>query len=303
MAPDPHQLFHDLGGDAASIRQIETLSPQHGHAIWRIVTPPRSFILKWLPEGSAGVEIASYALLRRLGVVTLSLYGSTAQALLLEDLTDSPVWRLAAPADVARPEVGQAVARWYRGFHAAGARLLGQGERPDFLIGEVEELTAAGLRAAGHKLGLAGYPVWERACSQIELLKQAAARLGFTLNYNDFHWTNLALSRQQTPPEAIVFDYHLLGVGMRFSDCRNVAGSLAGPAVHAFWQDYGPIDAREEVLDRPLAALYALLAASRLHLFPAWAASSREQVHTGALERDLAAAVALASALVLPADR
>jgi len=235
MSPDPRQIIQDLSVDPVVINHVDTLSKQHNHAVWRIMTPERSYILKWLPEAEARVEIKGYLLLQELGVPTLPLYGSTAQALFLEDLAQSDRWRLAVQADAARAEVGRAVARWYQVFHDAGDALFSQGDCPSFLRRETDELEPDSILAAGRALGLANYHVLDLACKQIELLKAAVEKLSVTLNYNDFHWTNLAISRQEDDQlEAITFDYHLLGVGMRYSDCRNVVGSLSGDAVRAF---------------------------------------------------------------------
>lgn len=111
MHPDPYQMLDDIGTDRASIQRIELLSQRHGHALWRIAMGGHSYVLKWLPQAGAK-QVQAYQLLRRLGVPTLPLYGHTSQALLLEDLTTSPAWRLASQEDIARPEVGRAVARW-----------------------------------------------------------------------------------------------------------------------------------------------------------------------------------------------
>ncbi len=297
MAPQPHSVARELGLDPAAIQSVETLSQRHGHTIWRIVTEMRSYVLKWLPESAAGSEVEGYLLLQRLGVPTLPLYGSTSQALLLEDLTRSTQWRLGREEDLSSPETGAAVARWYRTFHGAGEVWLAREEPPDFLSREIDALSPASILATGEALELGHLSIWERAVGEIEGLKAAVDALGVTLNYNDFYWTNLALSRRKRPPEAIVFDYHLLGLGLRYSDCRNVTVSLEGNAVSAFWETYGSADPREVLLDRPLATLFNLHEAARLPEFPRWAEESRQRVLDGELESDLAAAIEVARAL------
>lgn len=265
------------------------------------MTAQHAAILKWTPKEAAGVEIPGYLLLEELGVPALPLYAHTDQALLMEDLTHSTTWRLATGADAARPEVGRAVARWYRTFHRAGEAMLARDDPPDFLARESDALTPASIRTTARTLDLAHLPVWDLAVECIARLKAAVDQLGVTLNDNDFHWTNLALSRKADvrtgDPQAIVFDYHLLGIGMRTSDCRNATGGLAGGAVDAFWAVYGPVDPREEVLDRPLATLYGLHVAARMPHFPGWAESSRDRVLDGSLARDLRAAITLSESL------
>jgi hypothetical protein len=271
---------------------VVPLSEGHGHRLWRIAAGEQSYVLKWFPTGDRG-ETEAYRLLRELGVPTLPVHGAAEDALLLEDLETSPAWRLATEEDVTDPRVGRAVARWYQVFHRQGATLTARpGGPPGFLAREIDCLDPDSLHAAGCRLDLEDRPGWRLALEHIDALKGAMRALPETLNYNDFYWTNLALSRSPTPvQQAIVFDYHLLGIGVRFSDCRNVAGSLRDDAVAAFWEEYGPLDEREEILDRPLATLVALVTASRMPTFPRWASASREQVLRGGLERDLLAAM------------
>lgn len=296
MQGEAVRVAEQLGLDRGQVQAVVPLSERHGHALWRIVTARQSYVLKWFPPGDVrATEMQAYALLRQLGVPTLPVHAVADDALLLEDLAASFEWRLASQEDVACAAVGRAVARWYRVFHRRGAELLARpGGAPSFLRREIDRLDGDSIHAAGRHLALEGQAGWRLAMAQIEALKAAMRALPETLNYNDFYWTNLALSRTPgSERQAIVFDYHLLGIGVRFSDCRNVAGSLAGDAVAAFWQEYGPPDKREEILDRPLAALVALVTAARLSTFPRWALSSRDHVLCGGLERDLMAALEL----------
>ncbi|HSW11037.1 MAG TPA: hypothetical protein VLK32_09060 [Bacillota bacterium] len=299
MSTDPHDLLKQLGVDAATIRKVESLSVRHGHNVWRVVTDDKSYVLKWLPEEAARVEVAGSLLLRELGVPTVPIHGSTEQALLLEDLANSGTWRLATPDDLTRPDVARAVARWYRIFHDAGEALLATGQRVSFLAREEDNLSRDTILATGRSNGVAQSRAWDLAAKQIELLQAAVKALTPTFNYNDFYWTNLALvGGEDHAQEAVVFDYHLLGVGLRYSDCRNVTASLSGAAIPAFWEAYGTLDSREETLDRPLATLYTLQTASRMTEFPKWAESSRDRVVNGDLERDLMKAIELARSLL-----
>jgi hypothetical protein len=290
------QVARKLGLGAEQVQAIIPIEERHGHRLWRVVTTSQNYVLKWFPPGDAGVmEIQAYALLRRLGVPTLAVHGAADDALLLEDLVTSLEWRLATQEDLVDPAVGRAVARWYRVFHRQGAKLLAHPSSvPDFLAREIDRLDADSIRATGRRLDLQDQPGWRLALRHVEDLKDAMRALPETLNYNDFYWTNLALSRAAEPElRAIVFDYHLLGIGVRFSDCRNVVGSLAGEAVAAFWQEYGPPDEREEILDRPLSTLASLVTAVQRDRFPRWAQASLDRVLDGRLERDLLVALEL----------
>ena len=285
-----------LGIPAGEIRRVETISVRPGHRLYRILTHRCSYVLKSFPRNAPGNEIRGYRLLRQLGIPTIRVIARTETDLLLEDLTCSDTWRLATEADVRERGVGEAVARWYWHFHEKGSALAVSGPGlPPFLKREEDLLDPATIEAAGRALGLLRMDSWRLAADHIELLKLGLAGFGTTLNYNDFHWTNLALSRKSGPGmEAVVFDYDLLGIGTRYSDFRNVVGSLSGDAVTGFREVYGSVDPGEQTLDRPLATLYALVSAARMGTFPTWAEASMQTVLNGNFRTDLLQAVDLA---------
>jgi hypothetical protein len=296
LEPDPLTILEELEVSPARIGAKETLSERHGYRVWRMTIGGEGRVLKWLPAEAATREIGGFELLRRLGVPTIPVYGQTRNALLLEDLTRSSAWRLADAGDLISPEVGAAVADWYRQLHAAGEKLLAD-DCPSFLRRASDELTPDSLREAARDLGGSDAPVWTRAVEHLDLLRAAAARLSLTLNYQDFYWTNLALSRAR-PLAAVVFDYDRLGIGMRYSDCRNVESSLGESARETFRRGYGECDQREKVIDGPLATIGALVGVSRLDSLPKWAEEMRCSALNGELLRDLERAVETAQGLM-----
>ncbi len=189
------------------------------------------------------------------------------------------------------PAVGVAVAGWYRSLHRAGAAVLRPGGPADFLTGWIEILDSASLAAAGQKLALDSLPAWQAVRRQIEPLKAAYRALPQTLNYQDFAAENLALSRAAGPLRAVVFDYDCFTTGTAYSDCRNVLGSLQGPAREAFLAAYGPLDSAQAPLDTLLSTLEGLvMAASREH-FPPWAQPLVDSLKDGTFAADLDRAV------------
>ncbi len=288
----------ELGVSAGEIRRVETISVRPGHRLYRIRTRRCSYVLKSFPVNNPGNEIEAYSLLRQLGVPTLNVIAKTETDLLLEDLTCSDAWRLATELDIRNRQVGEAVARWYCHFHEKGSALAAsRSGLPPFLKPEEDFLDRASIESAGRALGLSRMDSWRLAADHIDLLKLGLSSFGMTLNYNDFHWTNLALSRKSGPGmEAIVFDYDLLGIGTRYSDVRNAVGSLSGEASTGFQEVYGSVDSGEKTLDRPLATLYALVSAARMATFPRWAEESRQTVLNGAFKTDLLQAVDWVSA-------
>jgi len=280
--------WQDLGLDAAAITSVALIHQKHGNEMYRICTHDRSYVLKYFSPANDAREIQVYRLLQEGGVPTLPVYACSERSILLEDLDTSPSWRLATEADVARAETGAAVGRWYRQLHDFGHALFQQDPaRAAFLDSEYDALDEATIRETAEQLDLAGLAVWELAVQSVPVLKAALEQYPQTICYNDFYWTNLALSRDTDPIEAIVFDYHLVGRGTAYSDWRNVVGSLRPEAKEAFLSVYGPVDKRQAVLDEPLALLYGLAVAVKRPRLPQWALPLIEGVQRGHLERCL----------------
>jgi hypothetical protein len=270
---------------------IDLIHQKHGSTLYRVRMDNRSYILKWFSEAAESIEVRCYSLLAEYGVPTLPVHWQTENALLLEDLERSQKWRLARESDIEQPETGIAIAEWYRKLHKAGRSIVKNPDgAPEFLTREADELNADVILSLGEKLGLANTSAWKLSVEHIEKLKQALHSFPETLNYNDFHWTNLALSRAE-PLTAIVYDYHLLGIGSVYSDYRNVCGSLGERAKEAFLKAYGPVDEQAAIFDAPISLLYSLLVASRLPTLPSWAKSIYQQVRRGKLEESLKRAI------------
>jgi len=287
---DLEAVLRDLGLNPRLVRDLAPVRRSEASRLYRLRIEGKPHILKCFAEKDA-LEPKAYALLRELSVPTLPLHARTSSALLLDDLDASPLWRLATERDVEDREVGRAVAEWYQLLHLAGRSLVKRGA-PDWLQWEWDALSAQELLRVGKKLELEDNPVWRMAAYYLEPLRSRARQMATTLNYNDFHWTNLALSRRP-PLKAIVFDYHLLGIGLAWSDVRNVTHSLGPAAREAFLDAYGPTRPEERILDEPLSVLHALQVATARPTLPRWAMPCVEKARSGSLLTALERAIAL----------
>jgi len=279
-------VLSKLGLALVETANVSAIYQKHDYALYRVQAAGTSYVVKWF-GGPEHIEIPAYCLLRECGVPTLPVHGLMEHALLLEDLAVSPVWRLATAEDVERAEVGRAVAAWYRRFHEARCRLP---EMPSFLAREVDALTPDGIQEIGIRLEMTELPIWQLAADFLEALRSAFRAFPETLNYNDFHWTNLALTREE-PLRAVVFDYDLLGIGPVYCDIRKVLSSLGESAQGTFREVYGPVDEQIAVFDRPLSVLYSLLVAIRQPILPAWAQGCAQEACDGSLEHMLRKAI------------
>ena len=180
-----------------------------------------------------------------------------------------------------RAEVGAALAAWYRALHDSGSNWRAGQTEPPSLPREIDKLTADSILEVASKVRGSDQSRWTVIADNIDGIKTAAVTFDETLTFNDFHWTNLALSRGGEPTRAVMFDFHLLGVGLRYSDCRNVVSTLGQDAADAFRSEFGETDPGEKTLDDLLAPLNALVEAFGRPRFPSWAAESLELAETG----------------------
>jgi hypothetical protein len=279
--------FESLAIKRSDIEKVTILRRTQTHIVCRLVFEHGSYILKWFNSPTSGVEIQVYALLEKYGVRTLPVYKQTRQALLLEDLQNSPSWRLADQLYMGRAETGRAVAEWYRSLHRAGRYALKEdNDQTAFLRSWVSEITVQSLANAGAVFSLGDKRAWRIAIEDHETLKAKYLALPQTFNYNDFAPENLALSRGEDHPiQAVVFDYDCFSLGIPYSDWRNVVYSLRGAAKTAFAEVYGPVSEEERLLDEPLDLLYGIVVASRRVNTPNWVTPHLEAVATGGLER------------------
>ena len=276
-----------MGLDVRHLGKVEPIRRKHDNHIFRIGIERSSYILKISGDPGASREVRIYALLKELGVPTLCVIASTNNAILLEDLEVSKHHRLASEEDVGRGEVGAALAEWYRALHVGDSGLWKDRPSSSLLRREHDALTADSILELATRVRGPDRSGWTFLADNIDRIKNAAIGCGETLTHSDFHWTNLAISRGGNRIRAVVFDYHLLGLGLRYSDYRNVTGSLGPEAAAAFRTAYGETDPMEKVLDDVMAPLCALIEAFRRRRLPAWAEGSLEIVATEEIHRRL----------------
>lgn len=184
---------------------------QNGVTVARVSNGGESCILKFFERPEFRREIEAYRLLGSLGVPTIRVLAHTDSALLLEDLSASPRWRLAEAGDMADCELAERLAEWYVCLHARGreyVRAHGGG-----LYDETDAFTRENLALAREKTDTHALPIWDALERRYDDLRARLDRAERTLTYNDFYYTNMAVARDRSA--ACMFDYNLLGKGLR----------------------------------------------------------------------------------------
>ena len=227
-------------------------------------------VLKCYRTDSAKREILNYALLAALDIPTPQLLSQTDSSILMEDLSRHPIYRLGREVDLSSPVVAEKIAVWYRDLH------LHSRNAPDLQKRSLYEEAAyftrqniAALPAFTHTDHLS---VWKTLRAHFDEILSLYNRVPKVLNYNDFYYTNLAVAKDDS--RAMMFDYHLLGIGYAFADVRNVCSSLSPKAKEAFIAAYGPMNPLEQALDAILSPIITLHLACQRSVFPSWAKES-----------------------------
>jgi Ser/Thr protein kinase RdoA (MazF antagonist) len=209
----------------------------------------------------------------------LQVLEQTLTALLLEDVLESPLWRLGQKEDLADQQIAQSLAAWYKQLHKKGSDYVREhGKEMYEETSLINHENMIWLREVSQTQSLDFWKVWQEKGAQFQ---SVLAQLPRTLTYNDFFWTNLVVAHDRQ--QAMMFDYNLLGKGFVYSDLSNVLSSLSEEAGNAFLEAYGPFDNREEELNRITSPLVGLILAFRREKFPSWGNEPLEQLKSGEL--------------------
>lgn len=271
-----------LGLENRECIALEEIRSQNGIYVYRVKYKDEDFVLKYFLNHDYKREISSYSLLKRLEVPTIKVLGATDNSLILEDINKSHEYRLGREEDLSDPEVTRAIAKWYKKLHERGLeRPIKNNER---FYREIDCITKENILVVKNKSNTKNNSLWNLIEDNWNLFLSTIKGLEETLNYNDFYWTNLVVSKDKK--EALMFDYNFLGVGSRYNDIRNVTVSLSEAAKDAFMDEYGGYSQREKVVDEVTTPLITLISAYKKDTFPKWAEEALRSINDGTLERN-----------------
>lgn len=271
-------LFSELEKMKIPYKSAETIQQKDGIVVARVICEKDSFILKFFKNPEYAREIENYRILCSLHIPTLRVEAMTDNALLLEDICGDNTYRLGTEKDLENPEIAVQVAKWYRKLHEGGYRYLEENRDAAF-YDENNVITLEHIEEIKQKTNTAKLPVWRQIEDNFNLIRKFLNGAKRTLTYNDFYYTNLAVSKDGT--SAMMFDYNLLGKGYAYADIRNVCSSLSQEAGRAFCEEYGKFDESEVALDEVASVLVTLYFACQKEQFPAWAKGSLAELNSG----------------------
>ncbi len=256
--------------------QIANLRSKDGVHLYKVQDCDKKYVLKYFENGEFRREIKNYLILQDLNVLTIPLIAYTDKAILMDDISHSSDMRLAEKEDMNSPDICFTLGKWYKNLHEKGkqyVKLNGDG-----MYMETDCITFDNIQIIKQKTNTSDSLVWKAIEEKLGYLREMIDKTEKTLTYNDFYYTNMAVSKEHG---AFMFDYNLLGKGYIASDIKNVTVQLSEDAKNAFLKGYGQYNKKEELMHEVAGSLVALCFACQREIFPEWGYEELEGIKNG----------------------
>lgn len=257
------KLKQELKKLNVSNSNITIIQSKDGVIVARVQVNATSYIIKYFQKDEHKREIKNYKILKSLSIPTINLLGSTDSSILMEDISQSDIFRLAAKEDLDDVVVASQIAEWYKLLHTSSRNFDTE------IYDETDLITKENIEFIKKKTGTQSLPIWKIIDDNFDIIISKIKALPRVLTYNDFYYTNLIIAKDKS--SAFMFDYNLLGKGYVYSDIRNVCSSLGENAKKAFIETYGEFDKSEIIVDDVTSVLVTLYYACQRKTFPSWA--------------------------------
>ncbi len=287
---DSPQTLAALSDMGLARARLELMREKDGVALYRVHHAQQSLVLKVFEQEAYAREIACYELLASLGVQTIKVLAKTDRALLMEDLLASDAFRLGRETDCGDPAVMGSLGAWYKQLHEKGRPYLAGQPDPRRFYSELDEFTPDNIKQASLWTGTVDKPLWGRLAASYEAIETWLHQAELTLCYNDFHWDNLAVSKDSS--SAFMFDYNFLGRGLAAGDLGNALCFSDERGKSAFLSAYQlKISPQERAMDLLLSPVTSLFIAMRQNRKPPWAQEIISRIGLGELNSLLSKAL------------
>lgn len=257
------KLKQELKKLNVSNSNITIIQSKDGVIVARVQVNATSYIIKYFQKDEHKREIKNYKILKSLSIPTINLLRSTDSSILMEDISQSDIFRLAAKEDLDDVVVASQIAEWYKLLHTSSKNFDTE------IYDETDLITKENIEFIKKKTGTQNLPIWKIIDDNFDIIILKIKALPRVLTYNEFYYTNLIIAKDKS--SAFMFDYNLLGKGYVYSDIRNVCSSLGENAKKAFIETYGEFDKSEIIVDDVTSVLVTLYYACQRKTFPSWA--------------------------------
>ena len=277
------EIYDELSRYNIHESNIEVISNKDGIIVSKVSMDKENYVLKYFEKEEYRREIDYYNLLESLRIKTIKVHGTTEKSILLEDVECSKNYKLAKPRDLEFNQVIISLANYYRTLHSKGGDFL-ENHSDVIFYSEISLINKANIEKLIVKTKYDNKDYW-RLINKLIIDLKPFYQLNRTITYNDFYYGNMIVSKNQD--ESFMFDYNLLGEGLRYFDISNVLSGLCPEMRIVFLKEYGAIDEYELKLNEHLAPLVGLISAYEKPTFPSWAVDELEALKTGKLYKSL----------------
>lgn len=261
------KIKQELKSLNVSFNNINLIQNKDGVIVARVQSDAKSYIIKYFQNEDFKREIKNYQLLNALNIPTVKVFGFTDSAILMEDVSQSDMFRLAIKEDLDDVAIASKISEWYKLLHTSSENFVKESIAE--LYDETDFITKENIEFIKEKTGTQNLPVWKLINDNFDIIVSKIKNPPRVLTYNDFYYTNLIVAKDKT--SAFMFDYNLLGKGYVYSDIRNVCSSLGENVKKAFLEAYGEFDKKEIIVDDVASVLVTLYHACQRKTFPSWA--------------------------------
>ena len=268
-----NQLEKELEYYGLSGCDTQIIQSKDGVTVARVLG--KNVILKYFEKEEYTREIKNYDILQSLGIKTIKVIDKNSNSVLLEDIETSDIYRLGQESDFENKNVIKALAKWYSKLHTEGVEYVKKYGKD--MYDEWDYFNLENINIIKDNYNLSNSLGLKMIIDNYELIKNKMDAIPRTLTYNDFYYTNMIVSKDES--EAFMFDYNLLGKGCYICDIKNVTYWYSEENKKLFMDTYGKVDNKLFVIDDIVAPITSLSIAMKQNAFPDWAKESLEDLN------------------------
>lgn len=220
------------------LANMDLIREKDGISIYRVFINDKAFILKIIDNPKYLKEIMLYKLFEKIGLNTIQTYAMTDHCILMEDISTSKFLRLGKETDMTNPKIMYALAEWYKKLHTEGVELVKcLTNDSSFTNLTLELFNESNIKQLSRFLNLDDNRFFESMLSHLINLRNKILSFNETLCYQDFHYENLVVSKDESI--AFMFDYNMINIGYVESDLNNALWFSDEKSRCAFLENYG----------------------------------------------------------------
>lgn len=262
-----------------SLSEIIEVQSKKGVYVFQVEKQGVSYYLKYFKDLSDATEIQCYKFLAEVDIPLVEYYQCTENAILLQDMNKSELYRLGCEEDLVNENSIKSIARWFKKLHTLTEN---EGVNVNFLHEETiifkEENLMFCKEQFGHKV------FFDNLYSNINKLNDYLLKCEKVIIHDDFYYKNFFTRKDNH--EIIVFDFNYMKKGLRSQELNFIRKAFrlrSSEAERLFVEQYGEYDSMEYDIYTLYDHIDCLFHAAKSDIFPSWGLESKRLLNEGEL--------------------